>query len=95
MSSRRDRLKVVTHGSDGQRNLMDLSSTFDGSALCTEVMKLKVHLNEQGKVIAMPVAKAVGAQDSAVGDAEEDKNVSGKGGRKVTSGVPAQGFEPR
>jgi integrase len=60
--ARGDLLKLVTHGSDSQRNMMDLYSTFDWPVLCAEVAKLKVVLEERAKVIRLPVAKAVGAE---------------------------------
>lgn len=58
--ARPDILKLVTHGSDGQRNMMDLYSTLDWSVLCAEVVKLRIERVERGKVIALPLAKAVG-----------------------------------
>jgi integrase len=58
--ARADLLKLVTHGSDGPRNMMDLYSTFDWPVLCAEVVKLKVQLAERGKVIAL--RRAVGAE---------------------------------
>ena len=58
--ARPDILKLVTHGSDGQRNMMDLYSTLDWSVLCAEVAKLRIDRVERGKVIALPLAKASG-----------------------------------
>lgn len=40
--------------------MMDLYSTLDWSVLCAEVVKLRVERVERGKVIALPLAKAVG-----------------------------------
>ncbi len=66
--ARPDILKLVTHGSDGQRNMIDLYSTLDWAVLCAEVMKLRI-TRERGKVIALPLAKAVGdGRPQSVGD---------------------------
>jgi integrase len=70
--ARADLLKLVTHGSDSQRNMMDLYSTFDWPVLCAEVAKLNVRLVERAKVVALP--RAVGASD--MGGSEEE----GEGG---------------
>lgn len=68
--ARPDILKLVTHGSDGQRNMIDLYSTLDWSVLCAEVMKLRI-TRERGKVIALPLAKAVGDDRPAEGGEDQ------------------------
>jgi hypothetical protein len=74
--ARADLLKLVTHGSDSQRNMMDLYSTFDWPVLCAEVAKLNIRLVERAKVIALP--RAVGAPDM---------EGSGEGAEEVVEGV--------
>jgi hypothetical protein len=59
--ARTDLLKLVTHGSDSQRNMMDLYSTFDWPVLCAEVAKLNVRLEARGKVVQLRQAAAGGA----------------------------------
>jgi integrase len=51
--ARADLLKLVTHGSDSQRNMMDLYSTFDWPVLCAEVEKLRVRGGERGRVVGI------------------------------------------
>ena len=66
--ARPDILKLVTHGSDGQRNMIDLYSTLDWSVLCAEVAKLRISRIERGRVLAMPLAKASGGERDPVED---------------------------
>ncbi len=40
--ARRDLLKVVTHGADNVRDMMDLYSTFEWKVVCDEVSKLRI-----------------------------------------------------
>ncbi len=59
--AQKDILRWCTHGpSPGE--MMDLYSSFDWSALCAEVAKLRIEVRE-GKVIAMPIAAAGGTGD--------------------------------
>ena len=51
--------------------MIDLYSTLDWSVLCAEVAKLRIERVERGKVIALPLAKAVG--DSCPQDTAEDQ----------------------
>lgn len=70
--ARADLLKLVTHGSDSQRNMMDLYSTFDWPVLCAEVVKLKIKLVERAKVLALPVRLPMAVGAPGMGDAPDD-----------------------